>query len=121
MHVRWLFSFRNKLLESMGLTERDDQKVFYLTMGVSLYKYARLSYKNYLLRLYIKETDPTLKIIIGGRFPFQMAELRGAQVYLNRYGKNARMWLLFCPLCFFGYEFIKRGPRFWLWKSDINA
>ena len=48
MLLEWLF--RNKWLASVGLTDSDDQYVFYGAIGAGVGKYALLSYKNYLLR-----------------------------------------------------------------------
>ena len=102
-----------------GLTDRDDQYAFYGAIGTGVGVYARLSYKHYLLRQYVNEADPVLKDIIGGKFPFTEAELRGASSYLERYKKSPRAWLKFCSLSFVAYECVKRGPFFWRWSRDL--
>lgn len=104
----------------MGLTEKDDQYALYGSVLAGAGVYARLTYKNYLLRAYVKEQDPVLKDIIGGRFPFTEAELRGARQYVERFGKTPRIWFLMYPLSFVAYECVKRGPRFWLWGKQSN-
>lgn len=94
------------------MTDRDDQYALYGAVGAGVGVYARLSYKNYLLRQFVNEADPVVKDIIGGKFPFTEAELRGASRYLEKYKRAPRVWLLFYPLSFVAYEFIKRGPLF---------
>jgi hypothetical protein len=112
-----VFFLRSPVLASLGLTQRDDQYSFYLAFFGGIGTYGRLSYKNYLLKAYINEPDPVLKDIIGGRFPFTEAELRGAQRYLDKYKKSPRIWLIIYPLSFLGYEILKKGPRFWQWNN----
>jgi hypothetical protein len=104
-------------LASVGLTEKDDQYAFYLAVLGGIGTYGRLSYKNFLLKSYIKEPDPVLKDIIGGKFPFTDAELRGAQQYLERYKRSPRIWLVMFPFSFVAYEILKKGPRFWHWNN----
>jgi len=110
--------FRSELL-AKWLPDRDDQYTFYGTIGAGLGTYARLSYKNYLLRCYIHEADPVMKDIIAGRYPFAEAELRGAKAYLMKFSKTPRLWLVMYPLGFVGYEVLKRGPKFWLWGKQV--
>ena len=98
------FFLRSDWLATLGFTQRDDQYSFYLAVFGGIGTYGRLSYKNHLLKSYINEPDPILKDIIGGKFPFTEAELRGAQRYLNRYKKSPRIWLIMYPLSFVGYE-----------------
>jgi hypothetical protein len=114
------FIFRSSILASMGLTDRDDQYVCYAAVGGGLATYGRLTYKNFLLRQYINESDPVLKDIIAARFPFTEVELRGARQYLDRYKTTPRIWLILYPLAFIGYEVLKKGPKFWNWKKQSH-
>ena len=70
-----------------------------------------------MLKQYTKESDPVLKEIIGGKFPFTDAELRGADPYIKRYGRNPRYFLLF-PLAFVAIASVRLGiNKFWLPKE----
>lgn len=99
-----------------------DQVLLYGAIIAGFGTYGRLSYKNYLLRKYVAEPDHVVKTIIAGRFPFRSAELEGAQLYLQRYGRNPRVWLVLYPFSFIVYEAVKRGPpRFWLlWRESSS-
>ena len=70
-----------------------------------------------MLKQYTKESDAVLKEIIGGKFPFTDAELKGADAYLKRYSRNPRYFLLF-PLAFMSMESVKLGfNKFWSRKE----
>lgn len=85
---------------------------YYLTAG--FITYVRYSYKNYLLRAYIHETDPIQKVIIAGRFPFYDAELRGAELFWSKYKRTPRTWMFMYPLSFVAHEIVvKRCLKFW--------
>jgi hypothetical protein len=94
-----------------------EQYVFCGAVGACVGTFARLTYKNNLLRSYVDEANPQLRDIIGGRYPFKEAELRGAAAYLRRYKRAPLMWSIVYPAAFVAYEFVKRGPKFWTWSN----
>jgi hypothetical protein len=107
------------LLAYFGLTSREEQFVFYGAVGAGVGTFARLTYKNNLLRSYVNEANPQLRNIIGGRYPFKEPELWGAAAYLKHYKRASLMWSIVYPAAFVAYEFVERGPKFWTWSSML--
>jgi hypothetical protein len=103
-------------LTSLGLN-KDEQYWFWGVLGISTSLYARYTYKVHLLKRYTKESDQELKVIIGGKFPFTNAELKGADKYIKHYGRNPRYFLLF-PLAFMSIASVRLGiKKFWSRKE----
>jgi hypothetical protein len=103
----YLEKFRGeiKVLSSLGMS-KDEQYWLYGVSATSIGFYARETRKVHLLKLYTKETDPLIKDIIGGRYPFSNAELKGADAYVRKFGRNPKYFFLF-PLAFLSYGGVK--------------
>jgi hypothetical protein len=103
----YLEKFRGeiKVLSSLGMS-KDEQYWLYGVSATSIGFYARETRKVHLLKLYTKETDPIIKDIIGGKYPFSNAELKGADAYVRKFGRNPKYFFLF-PLAFLSYGGVK--------------
>jgi hypothetical protein len=116
LFIYYLETFRGeiKALSNLGMS-KEEQYWFYGMAATSIGFYGRETRKVHLLKLYTKETDPCLKEIIGGRYPFSNAELKGADAYVRRYGRNPKYFFLF-PLAFLSFEVLRFSLR-GLWRQ----
>jgi hypothetical protein len=88
------FPFKSEMLAKWGCGTLTEQYGIYGSTIAGLFPFGYYTRKYYIMEQYLKEPNVEMKKAWARKFPFDPAELDAGEVYLNRFGRSPRWWLI---------------------------
>jgi hypothetical protein len=112
------FPFKSKILDRFGCGSLTEQYGIYASFWSGSLPFIYYTRKYYVMEQYLKEPNPEMKIAWARKFPFDPAELDAGLLYLKRFGRTPRYWLL---LTFTGPAYaLMKGKELWKKKQETS-